>query len=945
MSRSQNRTRGQEGSGNIVGNEVDRLMKNQVSAKTRKEYLLYQARLLCALHDMHGTGPRSLVRGAFFQGDGACVNGKASVEWVRDKLRAGYDEAHPPVHFERLEARHIAEVVLAQNADRDAPLALVTIRSWASAARDLFRCYGVAVSRVYDEDMARITRGYGKEHVDERPKNAIGKDALPFDALCTLSRHMIVLGTKDMTFARAYALLQWSLMCRSSNTEGLLLKHLEWRGDSMLVYFRKMKNDQDGSRSRDPRSVYANPLKPEVCCFLALGMYLLCCPPSRDQVALFPGKSQSTRFNMCLGRLLRDEATASEVAGRGYADREFGSHSLRKGASTFVTSGITDGPSQMAVNLRGGWTMNKVEHTYFRHEKAGDNFVGRCVAGLPVHSAEFATLPPLFREDSDAAKELAASIVATCFPAVPVELHAICKTMVASVIYHEEWLRKTAPDHPVFSTPLFVLDVGALKRIVYCKIASPTDDLQPTGVPAHVSLKVEIASLREQQAELVKTVMDTQSGLHSLRAGIQEDLRGGLNSFLADQGQLTRDGVQGLFEAQFAKLGQQLNEVVQRLHGGNADVHRQAPADDGDVNAPKATMYTWQGRLHPVPETFILPNGPVDQAWIQWSVGSKHPFIPPLRRLDFCDMPTRNMRKRFSDFRKLMELIEGQAKSSGLWPRSDQKHWKEHLTVEEARAMFEQVAADFEPKSTSTKGRARRISQLSWNTVYKELCVGSKDKAKTSRKRVVRKDVQSESSESSLGNISDGSAVGSSDAESSQEEEGIDQHPDWDVDDAYQRMCEFLAENNLEIICEVPGDGNCFFHAAVVVLAKVYPHLKRLTHMDVRKACVNHVYQNRQPGTEDLLKDLGMDDWDAYKEQMSKSGVYCDFAMVEAFAHFYKVRLFVVYSAHNVNSRYIAGDASWPEVCFGNVGDHHFYPLQRREEVLSRRKKVRHEKE
>ena len=54
--------------------------------------------------------------------------------------------------------------------------------------------------------------------------------------------------------------------------------------------------------------------------------------------------------------------------------------------------------------------------------------------------------------------------------------------------------------------------------------------------------------------------------------------------------------------------------------------------------------------------------------------------------------------------------------------------------------------------------------------------------------------------------------------------------------------------------------------------------------MRVRAACVEYVYQNQQPGTVELLKDLGMDDWDDYKEQMSQSGVYCDFATVEALA-------------------------------------------------------------
>lgn len=65
----------------------------------------------------------------------------------------------------------------------------------------------------------------------------------------------------------------------------------------------------------------------------------------------------------------------------GLKPEEFGAHSSRKGAATFVSSGSTACPSSTAVSLRAGWVQPGVEDTYKRFEAAGDQYVGRCCAG------------------------------------------------------------------------------------------------------------------------------------------------------------------------------------------------------------------------------------------------------------------------------------------------------------------------------------------------------------------------------------------------------------------------------------------------------------------------------------------------------------------------------------------------------------------------------------
>ena len=67
----------------------------------------------------------------------------------------------------------------------------------------------------------------------------------------------------------------WNLMCRSANAFTIKHSHMEWKRDSLGVFFAQMKNDQGGERPKDARHVYPNPLMPEICPLLSLGIYWL----------------------------------------------------------------------------------------------------------------------------------------------------------------------------------------------------------------------------------------------------------------------------------------------------------------------------------------------------------------------------------------------------------------------------------------------------------------------------------------------------------------------------------------------------------------------------------------------------------------------------------------------------------------------------------------------
>ncbi|EGZ29151.1 hypothetical protein PHYSODRAFT_474642, partial [Phytophthora sojae] len=133
----------------------------------------------------------------------------------------------------------------------------------------------------------------------------------------------------------------------------------------------------------------------------------------------------------------------------------YGTQSVRKGVATFACGGSTGGPSIVSVCLRCGWSMGGVQDRYFRYEAAGDQFLGRVVAGLPVNDSKFAILPPHFRNNSD---DEIKSCLAAMFPGLVDELNLsdTLRLCLASLVQHADFLvNHLSTNHPLLSTFVF----------------------------------------------------------------------------------------------------------------------------------------------------------------------------------------------------------------------------------------------------------------------------------------------------------------------------------------------------------------------------------------------------------------------------------------------------------------------------------------------------------
>ena len=130
-----------------------------------------------------------------------------------------------------------------------------------------------------------------------------------------------------------------------------------------------------------------------------------------------------------------------------------GAYSTRKGSTTYVTSGTTCGPSIVSVCLRAGWSIGDILQRYLKNANAGDQFCGRVVCGLPVHSHDFGTLPPMFGLlEGDDHYDLLMDTLGIIYPFRSkwgTSFGPTVMFMTASLTHHVQWIQTTLPKQHV----------------------------------------------------------------------------------------------------------------------------------------------------------------------------------------------------------------------------------------------------------------------------------------------------------------------------------------------------------------------------------------------------------------------------------------------------------------------------------------------------------------
>jgi len=550
-------------------------------------------------------------------------------------------------------------------------LKAVTLGGYRSAMKDLYRRNNLLVPAEYGAGMKTLFSGIKRLQAEiEQTGDArsSGKRALTYSRYEKLCCTM--LARNDGGFAHLFLTTQWNLMCRSKSVETVRTSHLASIDDSIGCVLHKTKTNQDGSGPKDPRHIYANPEAPATCWITALAVYLAC-NPRQTSGALFPGSNQKLRFGKALAEALKGDDDA----------KSYGTHSIRKGVASFACSGSTGGPSIVSVCLRCGWSLGGVQDRYFRYESAGDQFLGRVIAGLPLNSARFAALPPHY---ASPAGPIVNENVARVFPGLANDddLRPLLRLCLASLAYHGDYLRRELPSsHTLLSTTLF-RDTMTMERLQHQLVTIDSPWMRPTGIPPYI--------------EIYRQLEETRSAVEGLPDILLRRLGAMMDERAVSAGQLTRD-----------VLKQTIKELLADAMIGAAVV---APAPLAVSTEKSTRVHYWDSKFHFLPANFEFPSTDPLTAWKLWWFGNVALGYPPLRRVTSRDLSTRQKANTLSEWSMLMKRIvaEAEAMTGAAVPSVP--------TEEEAEKLF---AIGMSKLALLPTMRARRHSQLKVTTVVR----------------------------------------------------------------------------------------------------------------------------------------------------------------------------------------------------------------------------------
>lgn len=674
--------------------EVAEYRSNTVSSKSRSVYRNSVAKYLDWLYDHKPDVLSHELIEVINEIEGNRMKGiKAILSEV--------DPEMPPIKFEDFTAPDFMVWIASLRTPTGRKPRYSTYNGHRSALFNLLRDYGVTMSTTLELELARHFKGLKRmlaiDIANGQGAIKVGKDPLPFGLYRFLAKTFLMQRSTEFTFAQCFMVICWNLMCRSANAFTIKYEHMEWTEDALCVYFAHMKNDQTGERPRDPRHIYPNPLMPEICPVLSLGIFWLTYAFDQNNQSLYPGNNQYDRFRKILKKVGDLEEVQFELERHGVDSNDLGTHSMRKGAATYCSSGSTAGPSSSSIHLRAGWAMGGVQDTYLRYESAGDMYVGRVVSGLPLDKPEFAVVGPRFEGES----AMVLGQVKRVFGNVPRSLIGIAQNALACLVYHHDFLLEILPsNHPVRQSVLITHRsiLETLKPLVKCSLQNQVDTI-PTGIPPHTSLLREMKSLLDQMKSVIPAIAEAS-------ANTVEDITRMLEDRAIGAGTVTREGLQSLLTQELERfLGQRSADPIRSDNGS------ENAAQVGNANR----LFSWGGRLRRLPEHYELPNGTVHAAFRIWMCPDTDREICALRHCSTADFDDKNKRKRFGDLRRIMNKIIESVRDSGLY--------RERPTVEECDAMLVSWEEQGLISAVTPRGRERRMGQLKWTYVLKILRV------------------------------------------------------------------------------------------------------------------------------------------------------------------------------------------------------------------------------
>ena len=545
----------------------------------------------------------------------------------------------------------------------DKPASLSTVRMYKSALVWLYKEKKIVMQPAVNQGIESLLTGYKRQVANFKQAGKLpiteGKHYLPFQGYRALAHALFTAASfNDMLFGWPYLVLQWNLIARTSSVSTMMMQHVAWEADSLLISIPKHKGDQEGATCF-ARHLYANPSDPIICPVLALAILTFTRilrhdpdassePESLPNFRIFSGSNNNSRWSDVLKRALAS-LPESDVQMLATAKKELGTHSVRKGAATYC-NGMVNGPNPVQVYLRAGWSLGDTQNRYLFSGAGGDQLTGRVVCGLPFNESLFASLPPHF--DAVGLRQIEWPTVLPLYARLPQKFKQALPYLLASILYHEQWLRSTlSAQHPLFSTYLFASGaVDSLKEhvIAGCN-RCPVTGLMATGIPPHLAMANELNDMIKQTQLLKEALLARYAELPSQLVTVL------LSKFSINGAiPLTVDDLTSFLDNAVSRMTSSLLAVLPGPSPASAAASHNLM--DSTSN-PRFQLWAWGGKMHMVPEGWQFPTADIKAMWNMWYFGHVLDHIRPLRHLKKGDIAGASQVSAWSKTNGVMKAI------------------------------------------------------------------------------------------------------------------------------------------------------------------------------------------------------------------------------------------------------------------------------------------------
>jgi hypothetical protein len=612
-----------------------------------------------------------------------------------------------------------------------APLSFSGVTGYRSALVDLYRGAELQLDPDLNAELKTILDGYQKLLNDLKKRGLMkineGKRHLKSSGYSMLASKLMsqTPGTSSQSwpsivFSWSYFVVMWNLMSRSDSIDTIMLQHMEWSEDSLIIEEQGHKGDQTGS-DKFGKHVYANPYEPAKCPVLAVAVLLFCYPsrPEGGRQQLFSGTDNKSRFGKMLRRVLQT-LSEDEQLSLGCPAEDIGAHSLRKGSSTY-SLGQVNGPNPVSVFLRMGQSLGKLKDRYIHFAEGADQLCGRMVCGLPFNDERFGVLPPHFPSAlvADMNQNYWNEIVPGFFN-YPRGVQCAFPFLLASVIYHEQFLRATlSACHPLFQSRLFTHNM-LLERLRGSAIISigfsSCSSLKASGIPPHLAIAAEL--------KRVSNGMETmRMEVDALKSGFSSELPTAVATKVTDdlRQQFVIDGVMPLSIRDIdSRMGTLRDELVEEIRQARQATTKDVPQHMASNDSNWRTWNWNDGRIyHNTPPGWSFPaHTTVKRLWDLWFFCDGDTGIRPYRLISKQYDIQKAHYMRHTRAKAVVEYIAGVVTELNLLSEGTRLS---NISVTASDGVFNKAFEITIHRLYGSKS-TRRVEQVSYGRLYNLLC-------------------------------------------------------------------------------------------------------------------------------------------------------------------------------------------------------------------------------